>query len=248
MIRMDGTKMSKSKGNLIAPSLLRAGGGRRIAALPPLRRPTDRTTSTGLIRPTRSSTAAGGSSTGCGACSSTRPHRSARAATNEADPRRAGRTPPDHPGGDRRHRAVVVQHGRRPLPGALQRPTPLRAHTGAASHGEVFAEAADALLLLLAPMTPHVTAEIWEHRYPGAPSVHQRDWPSFDPDQVGRALRHHGRPGERQGARPHRGRSSDHRRGGRELALASSRVGETWAASTITRVVVRPPSLVNVVT
>ncbi len=46
----------------------------------------------------------------------------------------------------------------------------------------VWNEALDALLRLLAPLTPHVTAEIWEHRQPGEPSVHLQRWPTFDPE------------------------------------------------------------------
>src|SRR5206468_12312403 len=38
----------------------------------------------------------------------------------------------------------------------------------------------DALLLLLAPMAPHVTAELWERRHPGQ-HVHAQAWPTFDP-------------------------------------------------------------------
>ena len=41
----------------------------------------------------------------------------------------------------------------------------------AGPHEVVWAEAADALLSLLAPLTPHLTAEIWEQRHPGGPSV-----------------------------------------------------------------------------
>ena len=64
MIRMGGTKMSKSKGNLVAPSkYYERGRRRRLAAVPPRRRAAGATTSTGPIRPTRSSTAAPDSST-----------------------------------------------------------------------------------------------------------------------------------------------------------------------------------------
>src|ERR1039458_5092492 len=51
-------------------------------------------------------------------------------------------------------------------------------------HEVVWAEAADALLALLAPLTPHVTAEIWEQRHPGEPSVHLQRWPTFDPELI----------------------------------------------------------------
>ena len=33
-------------------------------------------------------------------------------------------------------------------------------------------------------MTPHVTAELWERRHPGEPSVHLQRWPTFDPELV----------------------------------------------------------------
>ena len=45
-------------------------------------------------------------------------------------------------------------------------------------------EALDTLLLLLAVMSPHVTAELWEQRHPGEPSVHLQRWPTFDPELV----------------------------------------------------------------
>ena len=41
-----------------------------------------------------------------------------------------------------------------------------------------------ALLRLLAPLTPHVTAELWEHRHPGEPSVHLQPWPTPDAELV----------------------------------------------------------------
>jgi leucyl-tRNA synthetase len=45
-------------------------------------------------------------------------------------------------------------------------------------------EALDTLLKLLAPMTPHVTAELWEARYPDEKSVHLQSWPVADPGLV----------------------------------------------------------------
>jgi leucyl-tRNA synthetase len=45
-------------------------------------------------------------------------------------------------------------------------------------------EAIDTLLKLLAPMTPHITAELWEMRYPNAPSVHSQSWPVAQADLV----------------------------------------------------------------
>ena len=51
-------------------------------------------------------------------------------------------------------------------------------------HAEVWSEALDALLQLLAPLTPHVTAELWEMRHPDVPSVHLQHWPEADPELV----------------------------------------------------------------
>ncbi len=40
-------------------------------------------------------------------------------------------------------------------------------------------EAVDSLLLLMAPLAPHIAEELWEHRG-NAYSVHLQQWPSFD--------------------------------------------------------------------
>ena len=104
-----------------------------------------------------------------------------------------------------------------------------------------------ALLRLLAPLTPHVTAELWEHLWPGEPSVHLQSWPTYDPELVAPGHGDDGGPGQRQGPRPDRGGRVDFgvgRRGG------GAGVGEGAAAlngGTPRRVVVRPPRLVNVV-
>jgi leucyl-tRNA synthetase len=45
-------------------------------------------------------------------------------------------------------------------------------------------EAVDLMLMLLAPMAPHVTAELWEQRHPDEPSVHRQRWPVADPAMV----------------------------------------------------------------
>jgi leucyl-tRNA synthetase len=48
---------------------------------------------------------------------------------------------------------------------------------------DAYAEAVEALLLLLAPMAPHITEELWTRR--GKPySIHQQPWPTFDPALV----------------------------------------------------------------
>ena len=41
-------------------------------------------------------------------------------------------------------------------------------------------EAVDGLLLVLAPVMPFLTEELWQRRHPG-PSIHLQDWPAYDP-------------------------------------------------------------------
>jgi len=49
---------------------------------------------------------------------------------------------------------------------------------GSVSH-ETWAAAIDSMLLLLAPVAPHITEELWEQRGKGY-SIHQQAWPSWD--------------------------------------------------------------------
>jgi leucyl-tRNA synthetase len=42
-------------------------------------------------------------------------------------------------------------------------------------------EGIDSLLLLLAPIAPHISEELWQRRHPG-PSVHVQRWPAWDAD------------------------------------------------------------------
>jgi leucyl-tRNA synthetase len=49
--------------------------------------------------------------------------------------------------------------------------------------GAAWNEAIDSLLLLLAPIAPHMAEELWQRRHPG-PSVHVQSWPAWDPEAV----------------------------------------------------------------
>jgi leucyl-tRNA synthetase len=46
---------------------------------------------------------------------------------------------------------------------------------------EVFEEAVDTLLLLMAPSTPHIAEEMWARRGKDY-SIHNQTWPVFEPD------------------------------------------------------------------
>ena len=112
-------------------------------------------------------------------------------------------------------------------------------------HAEVAGEAVDTLLLLLAPMTPHVTAEAWERRHQD--HVHLQPMAGGRPRTGGRGLGDHDRPGQRQGEGPHRGGPGHHRPGRRDAGPGLPGGGRGLAGAEPRRVVVRAPRLVNVV-
>ena len=168
MIRMDGTKMSKSKGNLIAPEhYFDTRRRRRPAAVPPLRRAAGRRLR--LDRPDRPDDRGlrAASSTGSGGwrpATWTGP-RVGRPRADRRPTSRSGRA--THRLIDRvtddferwsYNTAVAAVHGVR------QHPVPLRA-VAEGARGPTLDDAVDTLLLLLAPMTPHITAELWERRH-----------------------------------------------------------------------------------
>ncbi len=245
MIRMDGSKMSKSKGNLIAPSAYfeRVGADAlrlfHLSVGPP-EQDFDWTDQTDEVID------------GCGKfldrvwVSLLEAPAGRRGPLNEADTamrRLAHQT----------IKAVTSEIERWSFNTAVAHCREL--HNGmlrygreeAGPHEEVFGEAADTLLLLLAPMTPHVTAEIWERRHPGEPGLHARPWPSFDPELVKErsvimVVQVNGKVRDRIEVAPDIASEEAER-----LALGSPRVIELLGGAAPRRVIVRPPGLVNVV-
>ena len=120
-----------------------------------------------------------------------------------------------------------------------------REDTGASR--EVFDEARRAMLALLAPMAPHVTAELWERHYPGEPGVHAQAWPVADlalaaHESVTMVVQVNGKVRARLEV-PVDISEED----ASALALADERVVAAMKGPA-TRVVARPPRLVNVIT
>jgi leucyl-tRNA synthetase len=114
-------------------------------------------------------------------------------------------------------------------------------------HQPTYDAAADALLLVLAPMTPHVTAEAWERRHGEGARIHAQAWPTFDPamaraETVTMVVQVDGKVRDRIEVDAGIGEEEAKR-----LALASPKVAETLDGRAPSRVVVRPPRLVNVV-
>jgi leucyl-tRNA synthetase len=108
-------------------------------------------------------------------------------------------------------------------------------------------EGISTLLLLLAPMAPHVTAEMWEQRYPGEPQIHLQRWPEADPallvdDEVEIAVQVNGKVKARITIPA--GLDSP---ATEALALAQPTIAHALAGATPQRVVVVPGRLVNVI-
>jgi leucyl-tRNA synthetase len=104
--------------------------------------------------------------------------------------------------------------------------------------------AVDSLLLLLAPMAPHVTAELWELRH--GTHVHEQAWPTHDPDmlavdRVTMVVQVKGKVRDRIEVSPDI--SEDE---ARSLALASEAVHGHLDGEP-TKVIVRVPNIVNIV-
>jgi leucyl-tRNA synthetase len=128
---------------------------------------------------------------------------------------------------------------------ALQR---YRRDAAGGPHRDTYDGAADALLLVLAPMVPHVAAEAWARRHGEAATVHAEHWPSYDPelarpDSVTMVVQVNGKVKDRFEVPP--GITEEDAVG---MAMTSERVVAALGGAAPSRVVSRPPRLVNIVT
>jgi leucyl-tRNA synthetase len=248
MIRMDGTKMSKSKGNLIAPEHYYesvGADGLRLFHLfvgPPFDDMdwTDQTEQViegcgrFLDRLWRTF-----SPSGDGITLRSGPETESDSVVRRATHRTIAEVTADL---ERWSYNTAVAHCMEQL-NLLQR----YARSEEGPHELVWEEAADALLALLAPLTPHLTAEIWEQRHPDRPSVHLQPWPTFDPEllreeTVTMVVQVNGKLRDKIDVSPEITEAD-----AESAALASPKVVESLAGREPRRVVVRPPRLVNVV-
>jgi leucyl-tRNA synthetase len=106
-------------------------------------------------------------------------------------------------------------------------------------------EAIDALLLALAPMCPHITAELWEQRHDA--HIHTERWPSFDAglaqaETVEMVIQVNGKVRDRIEVPAEIDEADMEQR-----AFASPRIQEILAGQTPRRVIKVPPKLVNIV-
>ena len=112
-------------------------------------------------------------------------------------------------------------------------------------HGGALDGAVDRLLLVMAPMVPHVTAELWERRSGG--HIHTESWPTADPaklqvERVTLVVQVNGKVRDRLEVDAGIDESA-----AVQQALASERVQRHLDGGTPRRVIARPPKLVNLV-
>jgi leucyl-tRNA synthetase len=105
--------------------------------------------------------------------------------------------------------------------------------------------AVDILLLALCPMVPHITAELWQRKH--NEHIHEKEWPKFDESAIAESsvtliIQVNGKLRDR--VEVSASISEDQ---ARELALASDRVKELLNGGEPKKVIVRPPKLVNIV-
>lgn len=110
---------------------------------------------------------------------------------------------------------------------------------------DTLAFAVDTLLLLLAPMAPHLTAELWERRRGG--HIHAERWPEPNPDLLGvdrvtMVVQVNGKVRDRIEVE-----AGITQQQAEDIALASTKVAAQLGGATPRKVVVRPPRLVNIV-
>jgi len=107
--------------------------------------------------------------------------------------------------------------------------------------------AIDALLLVLAPMAPHITAELWERRHGAGAHVHEQPWPVHDSElakaeTVTMIVQVNGKVRDRIEVD-----AAIREEDMEKMALASTRVQEHLAGRTPRNVIIVRPKLVNIV-
>ena len=114
--------------------------------------------------------------------------------------------------------------------------------------GQAAGETARLLVLMMAPLTPFISEELWREVLVGPGSVHQQPWPRFDPDlareeTVTLVIQVDGRVRDRMDVPPDISADEAER-----LARESVNARRALAERQVVRVVARPPRLVNLVT
>jgi leucyl-tRNA synthetase len=243
-IRLGGDKMSKSKGNLVAPEEILDREGADALRLAHL-----------FVGPPQDSV----DWEGVGIEGSSRYlHRLWRLATGEtraADPVDRAPTPTDESVDKATHRLIarVSDEYERwsyntSVAAFMEFTNELYKYVQSdeGTRSETLDAAIDALLLLMAPMAPHVTAELWARRHDGE-HVHEQPWPVADPakltlDSVTMVVQVNGKVRDKIDVAVDIDEAE-----AEALALGSAKVQGHLDGAIPTKVIVRPPKLVNVV-
>ena len=112
---------------------------------------------------------------------------------------------------------------------------------------EEFNTAVEALLLLMAPVTPHITEELWE--YLGKPySIHTQPWPEYDPaqakeEQITLVIQVNGKVRDRVSAPAGVTEAQ-----AKEIAMSSAAVARHLGEGEPREVIFVPGKLINIVT
>ena len=122
----------------------------------------------------------------------------------------------------------------------------LKGEAGAAG-SDVWKECLEGMLLMLAPIAPHITEELWEKIKPGCGSIHQQAWPEYDEsmiveDMVTLVIQVNGKVRDR--LEMPAGTSKEE---AEQSALAAPKVQSYLEGKQIQKVIVVPDRLVNIV-
>ena len=122
----------------------------------------------------------------------------------------------------------------------------LKTEAGAAG-SDVWKECLEGMLLMLAPIAPHITEELWEKIKPGCGSIHQQAWPEYDEsliveDMVTLVVQVNGKVRDRLEMLA--GTSKEE---AEQSALAAPKVQSYLEGKQIQKVIVVPDRLVNIV-
>ena len=115
----------------------------------------------------------------------------------------------------------------------------------AGSDPVIVEEAIDTLLLLLAPMAPHLAAEAYDQRH--GRHVHEESWPTYDEaaiaeESVTMVVQIDGKLREKIDVSPTITEAE-----AEAIALANPRIQELIGDKTVAKIICRPPRLVNIV-
>jgi leucyl-tRNA synthetase len=132
------------------------------------------------------------------------------------------------------------------VPALMMLSNALADYVAGSPHRETYEEVLRLLLLLMAPMTPHLAHEIWELKGYG-PMLADEPWPVWDEElakeeMVTLVIQVNGKVRDRIEVRADLTPEQ-----ATELAMGSEKI-QTWIdGQEVKRVIARPPSLVNVV-